>query len=190
MAASTLRRHVDNLWALGGDLIEQSRMTDPPEPIRLIETIDEEGGPPQLGSECEDDQRSFDATCRKLRAFLSGNPKPRSRRPRKPAATDTKKLDRLIAEATTDAYDEDEQVGGFLCCLEEHVAVPFATSLLGVHVQVTEFNAGDDGRIVAECRRGRTRQRIAVTDLPLPTPPPAGHEWIAAYRRWCRGGVY
>ncbi len=188
LATTTLRRHVNNLWTLGGDLIKTSRMTDPPQPIQpLLEVIDEEGGPLQPGSECEDDQRSFDATCKKLHAFLSAKPEPRARRLRKPTAASTNILDRLIDEAITDAYTDEEQAGGFLCSLKQHVAVPFATSLLGVEVHVTGFDADDDGRIIAECRRGRSTQRIAVIDLTLPTPPPAGHEWIAAYRRWCHG---
>jgi hypothetical protein len=42
-------------------------------------------------------------------------------------------------------------------------------------------------KIVAICRRDKIRQRIGILDLPLPTPAPAGTEWIAAYRRWRRG---
>jgi len=34
------------------------------------------------------------------------------------------------------------------------------------------------------CRRGRARQSLPITDLPLPTPLPDGAEWIEAYRRW------
>ncbi len=44
-----------------------------------------------------------------------------------------------------------------------------------------------DGQIVAICRRGKTRQKIPILDLPLPTPAPAGVEWIVAYRHWRRG---
>ncbi len=44
-----------------------------------------------------------------------------------------------------------------------------------------------DGRIVAACRRDKVRQRIDILDLPLPTPAPAGAEWIAAYRHWRKG---
>jgi hypothetical protein len=38
--------------------------------------------------------------------------------------------------------------------------------------------------MVAICARGAKRQRVRLADLPLPTPPPAGAEWIAAYRKW------
>jgi len=41
-------------------------------------------------------------------------------------------------------------------------------------------------QIVAVCRRGAKRQWIPILDLPLPQPPPAGAEWIEAYRRWAR----
>ena len=42
------------------------------------------------------------------------------------------KLDDLIAEATVDAYDESEQTTRFYTMLEEHLAVPFKTDVLGV----------------------------------------------------------
>jgi hypothetical protein len=34
------------------------------------------------------------------------------------------------------------------------------------------------------CSRGRNRQTLPILDLPLPRPPPAGCEWIEAYRYW------
>ena len=45
----------------------------------------------------------------------------------------------------------------------------------------------DADEIVAICRRGRQRQLIPILNLPLPDPPPAGWEWIEAYRHWARG---
>jgi hypothetical protein len=39
----------------------------------------------------------------------------------------------------------------------------------------------DADDIVAVCYRGRERQAIPILDLPLPTPRPAGWEWIEAY---------
>ncbi|MFK4035944.1 hypothetical protein ACI2LC_09120 [Nonomuraea wenchangensis] len=32
----------------------------------------------------------------------------------------------------------------------------------------------------------RIEQAIGILDLPLPDPPPAGAEWIRAFRRWAR----
>lgn len=83
-----------------------------------------------------------------------------------------------------DAYGESEQLVGFLTALEDHLAVPFATELLGVAVTVVGVDLTEDDRIVALCQRGKVRQRISILDLPLPEPPPKGAEWIHALRRW------
>jgi hypothetical protein len=93
----------------------------------------------------------------------------------------------LIEEAVLDAYTEEEQAAGFLTMIEEHLALPFPVKILGVDADVEKVDMTLDGQIVAICRRGKTRQKIPILDLPLPTPAPAGVEWIAAYRHWCRG---
>ena len=95
-------------------------------------------------------------------------------------------LDALIEEATIDGYGEPEQATSFCTVLDEHVAVPFDTSLLGIAVTVERIAMTDNDRIVAVCRRGRSRQTISLVDLPIPSPPPTGAEWIEAYRRWAR----
>jgi hypothetical protein len=100
----------------------------------------------------------------------------------------TRQLEALIEEAIIDAYDESEQRVGFLTMLEEHLAVPFATEILGTAVRVDRVTLNDADEIVAICRRGRERQMISLLNLPLPSPPPAGWEWIDAYRHWVRGG--
>ena len=94
-------------------------------------------------------------------------------------------LDRLIEEAIVDAYGESEQTVGFYTMLEDHLTVPFVANVLGVEVTVEAVDLTEDERIVAVCRRGRSRQRIGILDLPI--PPPDGAEWIEAYRRWFRG---
>jgi hypothetical protein len=99
-----------------------------------------------------------------------------------------RQLDELVEEAIVDAYGESEQLVGFLCMLQEHLEVPFATEILGIAVRVERVDANDADEIVANCRRGQQRQKIPILDLPLPSPPPAGWEWIAAYRHWARGG--
>lgn len=92
----------------------------------------------------------------------------------------------LIAEATVDAYNESEQRTGFLTMLEEHLDMPFEATILGVSVIVERVDVTDDDQIVAICRRGRLQQAVPILELPLPTPRPAGTEWIDAYRRWSR----
>jgi hypothetical protein len=99
-----------------------------------------------------------------------------------------RQLEALIEEAIIDAYGESEQRVGFLTMLEEHLAVPFATEILGTAVRVERVDLNDADEIVAICRRGRERQMISLLNLPLPSPPPAGSEWIDAYRHWVRGG--
>jgi hypothetical protein len=86
-----------------------------------------------------------------------------------------------------DAYREEEQVGGFLTMMEEYLALPFSANILGVDVVVEKVDMTGSGHIVAICRRDGIRQRIGILDLPLPTPAPAGTEWVAAYRHWRRG---
>lgn len=97
------------------------------------------------------------------------------------------KLEKLIEKAVVDAYTEEEQAVGFLTMLQEHLALPFSTNVLGIDVVVEKVDMTRGGQIVAICRRGQTWQRIGVLDLPLPTPAPAGVKWIAAYRYWLRG---
>ena len=97
------------------------------------------------------------------------------------------RLKELIEQAIVDAYGEEEQAGGFFTMIEEHLALPFSVKVLGVDADVEKVDIMLDGQIVAICRRGKTRQKIPILDLPLPTPAPAGVEWIVAYRHWRRG---
>lgn len=92
-------------------------------------------------------------------------------------------LDDLIADATIDAYDTSEQLMGFFNMIEEYLAVPFKTTMLGLTVTV-EGVTYNENRFVAECVRGEHRQTIDLRDLPMPSPAPAGWQWIAAYCRW------
>jgi len=97
------------------------------------------------------------------------------------------KLDEMIAEATVDAHDQSEQTMGFYTMLEDNLAMPFKTEVLGVEVTVEQIDVTDDDQIVAVCSRARSRQRLPILDLPLPSPRPKGAEWIDALRRWARG---
>lgn len=93
-----------------------------------------------------------------------------------------KQLERLVEEAVVDAYGDSEQRVGFLTLLQENVALPFETEVLGVPVTVERIELTTMDEIVGICRRGAHRQAIPILELPLPTPTPPGAEWIEEYR--------
>ena len=95
-----------------------------------------------------------------------------------------RELDALVEQATVDAHDVDEQIAGFHAVIDDELATPFQTVVLGVEVTVTGVDLAPGTGIVALCRRGSYKQRIGLLDLPLPSPPPTGAQWIDAYRRW------
>ena len=92
----------------------------------------------------------------------------------------------MIGEATVDCYNEAEQRTGIYTMLEENLALPFATTMLGMEITVDRIELTASNEVVAVCRRQGQRQRVPLLDLPLPTPRPAGADWIDAYRRWAR----
>ena len=73
LSSKTIQKHVDNIWVLGGEFIRDLH-NDPPLRKRPVENVllgmIEYGGP-LLYHGGEDQQRSFDSTCRKLRRFLT-----------------------------------------------------------------------------------------------------------------------
>jgi hypothetical protein len=80
LSPKTIQKHVDNLWALGGEIIRDLHKDPSLRRKRIAKIlngrIDEEGGPLIYAMESEEgQQRSFDSTCRKLYRFL--NPSPR-----------------------------------------------------------------------------------------------------------------
>ena len=74
LSPKTIRRHVDNLWMLGGEIIRDLHY-DPSLRKKTAEgllrnAIHEDGGP-LVYNGSEEEQRAFDATCRKLHRFLA-----------------------------------------------------------------------------------------------------------------------
>lgn len=115
--------------------------------------------------------------------------RPIQRRPKHRVSKSRKtRLDALVAEAVVDCYVESEEITGLYTMMNLHLAVPFKTMVLGVPVTVERVDLNQRQEIVAVCRRAGIRQTVPILDLPLPSPPPAGVEWIDAYRHWSRGG--
>ena len=80
LSPKTIQKYVDNLWALGGEIIRDLNETPPlrKKGIQQIldDCIDDEGGPLVYALESEEmQQRSLDSTCRKLYLFLRQHPR-------------------------------------------------------------------------------------------------------------------
>ena len=103
------------------------------------------------GAVCADRHRAVIRHCRAL-------PMPPRRSKNRPRISQAR-LEEMVEEATVDCYNESGQVTGWFTMIEENLAIPFDTTVLGVPVIV-----------------------------PLPTPPPDGAEWIEACRRWLGEG--
>ncbi|HVI78542.1 MAG TPA: hypothetical protein VM715_10345 [Candidatus Acidoferrum sp.] len=73
LSPGTIQKHVDNMWALGGEFIRELH-SDPALRKRSVDKVLSgmiEYGGPLLYHGGEDQQRSFDSTCRKFRRFLT-----------------------------------------------------------------------------------------------------------------------
>jgi len=74
LSRKTIRKHIDNLWILGGEIIRDLNETPSLRKKNvehiLSEVIDDECGPLIHNCGSEEQQRSFDSTCRKFRRFL------------------------------------------------------------------------------------------------------------------------
>jgi hypothetical protein len=73
-SGKTIRRHVDNLWLLGGEIIRDLNQTPSLRKVgveRLLRGLIHEDGGPLIHNDSEEEQRSFDSTCRKLHRFLT-----------------------------------------------------------------------------------------------------------------------
>jgi len=74
LSPKTIQKHVDNLWTLGGEIIRDLNEDPSLRKVatdRILRDVIYEDGGPLLYHSSEEEQRSFDSTCRKLHRFLS-----------------------------------------------------------------------------------------------------------------------
>ena len=73
LSPKTIQKHVDNMWALGGEFIRDlhSDSSLRKKPVELVLRQMIEYGGPLLYHGGEDQQISFDSTCRKFHRFLT-----------------------------------------------------------------------------------------------------------------------
>jgi hypothetical protein len=74
----TIRKHADNLRILGGEIIRDLNETPSPRKVPvedLVFDVLQEGGPLLYHGGSEEEQRSFESTCRKFRRCLEQRPR-------------------------------------------------------------------------------------------------------------------
>ena len=74
LSKRTIQRHVDNMWVLGGEIIRDVNENPSLRKVaagKLIRNVIHEDGGPLIHNGWEDEQRSFDSTCRKFHRFLT-----------------------------------------------------------------------------------------------------------------------
>jgi hypothetical protein len=73
LSPKTIQKHVDNLWLLGGEIIRDLHQTPSLRNVpveRLLSDLIEDRGPLPYHCDSEEQQRSFESTCRKFHRFL------------------------------------------------------------------------------------------------------------------------
>ncbi len=78
-----------------------------------------------------------------------------------------------------DCYNESEQVTGLYTMIDEYLAVPFQTSVLGVLVTVEMVDLTDAEEIVIVCRAGG---RASADCRPRPPPAVSTPGWLGVDR--------
>ena len=74
LTKKTVQKHIDNLWVLGGEIIRDLQETPAlrKKPVsEIVDTLLENDGPLLYHCDSEEQQRSFESTCRKLRRYLN-----------------------------------------------------------------------------------------------------------------------
>jgi|ERR1017187_6030160 hypothetical protein len=73
LSRKTIQKHVDNLWILGGEIIRDVNENPSLRKVtaeQLLRNVLHQEGGPLIHNGSEDEQRSFDSTCRKFHRFL------------------------------------------------------------------------------------------------------------------------
>lgn len=95
---------------------------------------------------------------------------------------DTDAIDAAWDEATVDAYDDEEQLGGIMNAIENELQFPFAARVMGLDVSVVGAEQPTVGRgldLVVELNG--QKHRIEARSVELLPPLPAGAAFLAAY---------
>jgi len=98
-----------------------------------------------------------------------------------------KSIDACIELALTDAYGDDEQASAWLACIEEMFARFDCVNVLGQQVALEGFDLGNQAAVVAICRMGKRKARVALESVEFPLLTPIEKRWLKAWQRFSQG---
>lgn len=98
----------------------------------------------------------------------------------------TADLEHLVAEITTDAHGDDEQLWAFRQALVDGVELPCDAFVIGEPVSLIAFDYDGNQRrgIVARCRREDGSEHVVPASEVVLAPRAQGGPLLAAYRKW------
>jgi hypothetical protein len=92
-----------------------------------------------------------------------------------------------IELAITDAYNEYEQAGAWLTCIEAMFGRFDRVKVMGQDVALEGFDLSNDVAVVAICRGGKRPARIALESVQFPDLTPIEKRWLKAWQQFSRG---
>jgi hypothetical protein len=98
-----------------------------------------------------------------------------------------KSVKACVELALTDAYGEYEQATAWLTCIEEMFGRLDRVNLMGEEVALQGFDLENDLVVVAICRKGKRRARVALESVEFPDIGPIETRWLNAWKQFSRG---
>jgi len=98
-----------------------------------------------------------------------------------------KSVKACIELAITDAYGDYEQANAWLTCIETMFGRYKRVFVIGEDAALDGFELLNDAAIVAVCRRGKRKARVALESVEFPDASPIEARWLNALKRFASG---
>jgi hypothetical protein len=98
-----------------------------------------------------------------------------------------KSVKACIELALTDAYGEYEQACAWLTCFETMFGGFDRVIVMGEAVALEGFDVAGDATIVAICRKGKQKARIALESVEFPNLSRVEARWLEAWKQFAAG---
>ena len=98
-----------------------------------------------------------------------------------------KSVQACIDLAISDAYGDYEQAYAWLTCIESMFGRYRRVFVLGDDAALDGFEVVNHATIVAVCRRGTRKARVALASVEFPDASPIEARWLSAWKRFASG---